>query len=180
VTVTAWSTEPASAAQSWRAIALATLLLVPAVWAVLAGLVALGSDDPVAPAGPALAIAAGLALIPWTFVVLAVASGHPAGRGAAVRATGLFLLVGIPVSALAGDGVTGLVAGLGSGGLVSLRADPSQDRWWRVASVAVAAAYCFALARTTGGAVVVVAPLLPFTGLGLADHLAEWRRPVTE
>ena len=46
MTVTAWSTEPASAARSWRAIALATLLLVPAVWAVLAGLVAevLGID----------------------------------------------------------------------------------------------------------------------------------------
>ena len=36
---------------------------------------------------------------------------------------GLCLLVGIPVSAFAGDAVTGIVAGVGAGGLVALRRD---------------------------------------------------------
>ena len=36
---------------------------------------------------------------------------------------GLCLLVGIPVSALAGDAVSGIVAGVGAGGIAALRAD---------------------------------------------------------
>ena len=44
----------------------------------------------------------------------------PGGR---LRAMGLCLLVGIPVSALAADAVTGIVAGVGAGGIVALRAD---------------------------------------------------------
>ena len=45
----------------------------------------------------------------------------------------------------------------------------------RAVGVAVAAAYTFVLARSAGGMVLVVAPIFPFTSLGLADHLSEWR-----
>jgi hypothetical protein len=31
------------------------------------------------------------------------------------------------------------------------------------------------LARTAGSVVLVAAPVFPFTALGLADHLVEWR-----
>jgi hypothetical protein len=41
--------------------------------------------------------------------------------------------------------------------------------------VAIAAAYTFVLARMAGPVVLVAAPIFPFTGLGLADHYAEWR-----
>ena len=47
--------------RKWRAIGLATALLVPAFWSLLAGLVALAADDP--PEGPAPA-AAGRGRIP--------------------------------------------------------------------------------------------------------------------
>jgi len=166
--------HPISPPQRWRAILLATLLLAPAVWSVLIGLVAAGADgEPGAPGTAALVV--GLALLPFSFVVLAVSSEHPHVGASVGRAVGLLLLVGIPVSAVAGDAVTGIVAGVGAGGMASLRADPLHDWRWRAGSVAIGAAYCFVLARTAGPIVLVVAPVFPFSGLGLADHLAGWR-----
>lgn len=166
--------EPLSPQRKWRAITLATLLLAPAVWALLGGLVAAAADGDGGP-GPAAAIAFGLALLPFVYIVLAFASEHPRAPGAVVKAMALCLLVGIPASALAGDAVTGIVAGIGAGGIVALRADPAHDWRTRAAAVAVAATYTFVLARTAGAAVVVAAPIFPFTALGLADHFAEWR-----
>ena len=63
---------------------------------------------------------------------------------------GLCLLVGIFVSAGAADAVTGLVAGVGAGGIVALRADAAHGWRMRAAGVAVAAAYTFVLARSAG------------------------------
>lgn len=159
--------------RKWRAIALATLVLAPAVWALLGGLVAAASDEVGGPQ-PALAIAFGLALLPFAFIVLAFLSEHPHAPSAVLRAMGLFLLVGIPVSALAGDAVTGIVAGAGAGGIAALRVDAAHDRRLRIAAVVLGAAYSFVLARVAGPAVLVAAPVFPFTGIGVADHLAEW------
>ena len=102
---------------------------------------------------------------------------HPDAPERPSRAMGLCLLVGIPVSALAGDAVTGIVAGVGAGGIVALRADADP----RLAAAGRSPSRSapptrFVLARTAGPVVLVAAPVFPFTGLGLADHLAEWRR----
>jgi hypothetical protein len=167
--------RPLTPERKWRAITLASLVLAPAAWSLLAGLVALASDGDGGPQ-PAAAIALGLALVPFTFIVLAFASEHPTAPGAVLRAMGLFLLVGIPVSAVAADAVTGIVAAFGAGGVVALRRDAVHELRLRAGAVAVAAAYAFVLARVAGPAVVVAAPILPFTSIGLADHLAEWRR----
>ena len=60
---------------------------------------------------------------------------------------GLSLLVGIPVSALAPDAVTGLVAGVGAGGIAALRADqPHGVEGARARGVAVSA-YAFVMVR---------------------------------
>lgn len=160
--------------RKWRAIALATLVLAPAVWALLGGLVAAASEDVGGPR-PGLAIAFGLALLPFAFLALAFLSEHPQAPGAVLRAMGLCLLVGTLVSALAGDAVTGIVAGTGAGGIAALRADVAHDRRLRIAAVVLGAAYSFVLARVAGPAVLVAAPVFPFTGIGVADHLAEWR-----
>lgn len=168
--------EPLSPQRKWRAITLATLLLAPATWSLLVGLVAAADDDGGAASQPASAIALGLALIPFVYIVLAFASQHPMAPSAVLKAMGLFLLVGIPVSALAADAVTGIVAGVGAGGVVALRADPGHDWRLRAGAVAIGAAYCFVLARVAGPVVLVAAPIFPFTGIGLADHFAEWRR----
>jgi hypothetical protein len=167
--------EPLPPRTKWRAILLATLLLAPGCWALVAGLVSIASDEATAPAAGPL-IAFGLALIPFVFVALAFLSEHPRAPGAVVRAMGLTLLVGIPVSALAADAVTGLVAGIGAGGVVALRADV--DHSWKARALAVLAAsvYVYLLVRIAPEAALIVTPALPFTSVGVADHLSERRR----
>jgi hypothetical protein len=167
--------EPLPPERKWRAITLATLLLAPAVWALLGGLVAVAADDGARPEAAA-AIAFGIALLPFVFIVLAFSSEHPQASGAVLKAMGLTLLVGIPVSALAADAVTGIVAGVGAGGIVALRADADHDWRARAGAVVVGSAYAFILARVAGPAVLVAAPVFPFTGIGVADHISEWRR----
>jgi hypothetical protein len=171
--------DPLPPQRKWRAITLATLLLVPAFWAMLAGLVSVASDDGEATADApqaAAALAFGLALIPFVFVVLAFLSEQPRPPTAVLKAMGLCLLIGIPVSALAADAVTGIVAGAGAGGIVALRAD-TPDGWKaRAVAVMIAAAYTFVLVRVVGAVALLPAPVFPFTGIGVADHFVEWRQ----
>jgi hypothetical protein len=166
--------EPLPPRIKWRAITLATLVMAPAFWSVLAGVVAVGSDDPRAPA-PAPLIAFGLALVPFVFVVLAFLSEHPRAPGAVIRAMVLSLLVGIPISAVAPDAVTGFVAGLGAGGVAALRADPIHSWKARAAAVAVVTLFVFLLV-TVSDVALLLAPALPFTSIGVADQIVERRR----
>jgi hypothetical protein len=170
------SAAPLSPRRKWRAILLATLLLVPGYWAMLAGVVAVASDDGGGVGYPGAYIAFGLALVPFVFVVLAFLSEHPRAPGAVVKAMALALLVGIPVSAIAADAITGFVAGVGAGGAVALRPEALQG--WRPRAVAVAVASVWALlaVRTIPEVAVLLAPVVPFSGVGVADHLAERRR----
>ncbi|MEW6059780.1 MAG: hypothetical protein AB1551_06535 [Actinomycetota bacterium] len=167
--------EPLAPRKKWRAILLATLLLVPGYWSLMAGLVSVASDrQSSAPAAGPL-IAFGLALVPFVFVALAFLSEHPRAPGAVLKAMGLSLVVGVPVSAIAGDAVTGLVAGLGAGGVAALRADA--DNGWRARALAVlVVTVCvFLLVRMVPEAALLLTPALPFTGVGVADHLSERR-----
>lgn len=164
--------EPLTPQRKWRAIAVATILLVPAFWALLAGLVS-GSDVARGGPNPAAAFALGLALIPFVFILLAFLSQHPGAPGAVVKAMGLAFLVGIPISALAGDGATGIVAGVGAGGVIALRSDPAHTWRSRAVAVLIATVYTFVLVRTAGPVALLAAPALPLTGIGIADHLAE-------
>lgn len=166
---------PLSPERRWRAITFATLLLAPAVWSLLGGLVAVAADDGPSGGAAGAAIAFGLALLPFVFIVLAFTSEHPRAPGAVVRAMGLCLLVGIPVSAFAADAVSGIVAGVGAGGIVAMRMDLEHDWRPRAVAVGVGTVYAFVLARVAGPAVVIAAPIFPFTGIGLADHWSEWR-----
>jgi hypothetical protein len=167
--------EPLPPRRKWRAILLATLLLAPGYWSLIAGLVSIASDRASAPAAGPL-IAFGFALVPFVFVALAFLSEHPRAPGAVVKAMVLCLVVGIPVSALAGDAVTGLVGGIGAGGIAALRAD--LDHTWKARALGVLAAcvYVFLLVRLAPEAALVVSPALPFTSIGVADHLSERRR----
>ena len=168
--------EPLSPKRKWQTITLATLLLVPAYWSILAGLVAAASDAAEPLPNPGASLAFGLAIIPFVFVVLAFMSEHPRAPGAVTRAMALCLLVGVVVSALAADAVTGIVAGVGSGGIVALRADPMHN--WRARAIAVAFAvvYVFVLVRMASSLALLPAPIFPFTAIGIADHLTERRR----
>ncbi len=171
---------PLSPKRKWLAITAGTLLFLTAYWSILAGMVDGALDDAEAVSGDvgdsAALVAFGLALIPFVFIVLAFLSEHPRAPGAVVKAMGLAVLVGIPASAFAADAVTGLVAGMGAGGLVALRPEP--DHGWRPRAVGViaAAAYTFFLVRGAGVLGLMSAPVLPLTALGLADHYVEWKR----
>jgi hypothetical protein len=168
--------EPLSPRRLWRAILVATLLLVPAYWGLLVGLVSVAAED--AEASPAAGpwIAFGLCLIPFVFLALAILSANPRAPAATVWAMVLALVVGIPVSALAADAVTGFVAGVGAGGVAALRSD--LDRAWRARALAVviASSWVFVTVRTVSDIALLLAPALPFTCLGVADHLLELRR----
>lgn len=167
---------PLSPRRKWRAITLATLLLAPAYWSILVGLVSLIVDDPAGAPNAGLFIAFGLCLIPFVFLALAFLSEHPRAPRAVVGAMVLALLVGIPVSAVAADAVTGFVAGIGAGGVVALRADLGHSWKARALGVLVATVYTFLMIRLAGDLVLIVAPALPFTAIGVADHLSERRR----
>jgi hypothetical protein len=164
--------EPLAPGRKWRAILLATLLVTPGYWSLVAGLVATGTETDDAPVA-APYIAFGLVMIPFVFVVLAFLSEHPRAPSAVVKAMTLALLVGIPVSALAADAVTGLVAGLGAGGIAALRADVDDDLKRRVIAVVIVSAATFLLLRSASMIGLLLAPALPFTGLGVADHVSE-------
>ncbi len=169
--------ERLSPRRKWQTITLATLLLVPAYWSMLAGLVggAVDEGEEAVVAEPAAFVAFGLALVPFVFVVLAFLSEHPRAPGAVVRAMGLAVLVGVPLSALAGDAVTGIVAGVGAGGVVTLRPEPGHGLRARAVGVVVAATYTFRRVRTAGALALLSAPVFPLTALGLADHYVDWR-----
>ena len=92
------------------------------------------------------------------------------------RAMGLALLVGLPVSALAGDAITGIVAGVGAGGCVALRRDEGHSLRTRAVAVAFAALYTLVLVRSVSALALLPAPVLPLTAIGVADHVSERRR----
>jgi hypothetical protein len=167
--------EPLSPRRKWQTITLATMLLVPGYWILLAGLVA---DQSKAKGGPdpAASLALGLVVIPFVFLVLAVMSGRPRWPGAVAKAMGMALLVGLPASALAGDAITGIVAGVGAGGCVALRRDDPHALGTRAAAVAFAALYVFVLVRSVSLLALLPAPVLPLTAIGVADHVSERRQ----
>ncbi len=167
--------EPLSPPRKWRAISIATLVLVPAFWSLLAGSVSLARGHPAGAPDPGTAFALGFALIPFVFIALAFLSEHSNAPRAAARAMGLALLVGLPVAALAADAVTGVVAAVGAGGICALRADEGHRLRPRVIAVIVATAYTFVLVRMAGDIALLAAPVFPFTALGLADHFSEGR-----
>jgi hypothetical protein len=166
--------DPLLPQRKWRAITIATLVLAVAFWSMMIGFVAAASDAADAPAaGPPIAF--GLALLPFVFITLAFLSEQPNPPGAVLRAMGVSLAVGVLVSALAVDAVTGIVAGVGAGGICALRADEAHSTRARVIAVTIAATYTFVLVRTIGSLTLLPAPVFPFTAIGLADLLAERR-----
>jgi hypothetical protein len=160
----------------WRAILIATLLLAPAYWSLLIGVVSAASTKSGGVANPGLWIAFGLMLIPFVYVVLAFASGHPRAPGAVAKAMALAVAIGVPVSALSADAVTGFVAGVGAGGVAALASDVERPWRGRILAVLAVTLWAFVTVRVVPEAALLVAPALPFTSVGVADHLVELRR----
>ncbi|MGZ5350583.1 MAG: hypothetical protein ACXWZU_10260 [Actinomycetota bacterium] len=165
--------QPLDPRAKWRAILLSTLLLVPGYFALVVGLVSVATEGDGPPPGPFIAF--GLSLVPFVFIALAMLSQHPYASGAVVKAMILTLVIGIPVAGLTGDPATGMVAGIGAGGVVALRAEPEHRYRARALAVAVATIAIFVLVRVVPAVGLLLAACLPFTSIGVADHLVESR-----
>lgn len=163
--------NPVPPHKKWRAITLATLLLAPGFWMLLAGLTAQRVPGPGAP-NVAATLSFGLALIPFVYIVLAFASEHPRPATGVLQAMGLTILVGIPILVITVDAVTAMVAGVGAGAMAALRND-SHDWRPRAIAVAVSALLVMVLVRTVGAVALLPAPVFAITALGIADHIAE-------
>jgi hypothetical protein len=159
--------------KKWRAITLATLLFVPGFWVLLAGLVASSSKTGIGGPNPGAALALGLASIPFVFIVLAFLSEHPKAPAAVLKSMGLALVVGIPVSALAADALTGVVTGVGAGAVVALRSEESHSFKARALAILFTGVVTFLLVRLVGEIALIPTPILPFMAIGVADHLSE-------
>jgi hypothetical protein len=168
--------EALSPRLKWRAITLATLVLVPGFWALLTGLVAAAADDQVNAPNATAALAIGLAVTPFAFLVLAVMSQQRHVPRAVLKAMGISLLVCLTVAVVAMDAVTAMVAGAGAGGVVALRLDSPQSYRSRAMAVFLVTVYTFLLVRFLGAPTLLFAPVLSFTSIGVADHITERRR----
>ncbi len=140
--------------------------MLASYWAIVFAFVASEFEDG-PPPGPALAF--GLALMPFVFVALGAISRQPELGGATVAALLLAVAVALPVSALARDAVTGLVAGFGAGGVVALRREVHHS--WQARSLAIVGVATFTLValRLVPVLGVIAAPIITFPSIGAAD-----------
>ena len=156
----------------WRAIAVGTTLMLVSYWAIVFAFVASEFENG-PPPGPALAF--GLALVPFVFLSVATISRQPEFGGATVAAMLLAVAIALPVSAIARDAVTGLVAGFGAGGVVALRREVDQS--WQARSWAVVGVTTFTLVvlRLIPVLGLIAAPLITLPSIGAADLIVDHR-----
>lgn len=154
------------ARQKWWAISAGTIILLVSYWLIVFAFVASETED--APSG-APALAFGLALVPMVFVAVAAISRRPELGGSIVAAMLLFVAVGLPATALARDAVSGLVAGFGAGGVVSLRREAHQGWRNRAWGVVAAATFTLVAVRVVPALGLIAAPIITLPSIGVAD-----------
>jgi hypothetical protein len=123
--------------------------------------------------GAAMALTAGLVGVPVVFLVLAFISRHPQAPKATLKAMGLFLLVGLPVSLLSLP--AGMVGGFGAGGVVALRLEPTDTTRARVWAVALSASYIMVVGQIVPPIDALVGSVFPFLAIGAADSITRKR-----
>jgi len=160
------------ARQKWQAIAAGTVLVVLSYWAIVFAFVA-SEFESGPPPGPALAF--GLALVPFVFLTVAVISRKPEFGGATVAAMLLAVAIALPVSAIARDAVTGLVAAFGAGGIVSLRREVDHSWQARTWGVVAATTFILVILRLVPIFGLIIAPIITLPSIGVADLIVEGR-----
>lgn len=154
----------------WLIITLTTVVMQFSYWSFVASVAASAVED--APeTGGMLTLALGLA--PIVFLVLAFGSRHRSAPMAVLKAMGLFLVVGAPLGLV--NVVVGVAAAYGAGGVVALRREEGlHSLRWRAAAVAAMTVYLAVLILVPEFQLISGA-VLPFTVLGIADHVHETR-----
>lgn len=164
--------EPITWRRKWTVVVGGTLLTMASMWSIIIAVAAAGSDSADAPDAASFA-AFGLAVAPLVFVAVAFGSRNLHAAGMALAAMGLFLIVALPVGLI--DTATGLVAGFGVGGVVTLRAEPEHRRRGRLIAVALVTVYTLAVITVVPALGIALAPLLPLPAVAVADVFMEYR-----
>lgn len=157
--------------RNWMAISFATIVMMVSYFSYAAGFA--GTEDDPDAINPT-AIAFGLALAPFVFIVLALVSGNFSGFRRVIGAMGLLLVAGFGFGLL--SPVLGAAVGFALGGSVTLH-EPAAHRvlTWRLWSVALTLVYTFVLLVAVTPAGVFTGGVLPLVLLGFADEYAVWR-----
>jgi hypothetical protein len=157
--------------RKWVAIFVATVVMAASAILIVTAFVegaAEGGESPV----PMLSL--GLALVPFAFMTLAFLSKNPR-PGTIVAAMLLAVAIGVPIAGLSRDVVSGVAAGFGAGGIVTLRPVVYHSRWPRIYAVVLLTVYVFVVVRISAAAGWLATAVLPFVVLGLADIVADWK-----
>jgi hypothetical protein len=169
-------TETLSLKGRWLALTAATLVYQFSYWAIVAGATA-DADSPEGLESGVGLLAFGLAVVPFVFLVLAFASRHPRAPGAALKAMGVFLLVGLPLGLV--NVVVGTAVGFAAGGVLALRpvdgVDTRKRRWIAVVALALYLGVLLVVLPAFG---LVSGAVLPLAIHGLVDQaVSEQDRP---
>lgn len=157
----------------WAAIVVGTILQVVAYGSFLLAVVSTQSDTPEA-AGPAFAL--GFSLVPIVFVAVALISGKERAPIATLKAMGLWLLVTLPLGIV--NPVTGLCAGYGVGGALTLRSTVTDSLRPRLVAVAVTALYATVLVVLVPPAGILTGAVAPLLVVKFGDYYVERREAV--
>lgn len=138
------------------------------------------ADDTIDDSLRTAAFGVGLIIVPFVFLVLAFGSRHPRAPGAVLRSLGVWVLVGVVISAR--SIVLGLVVGFGLAGMLSLRTDHPGAQRARLWALLFAVLYVVMLIVVAPGIGLFAAGTVPLIALGFADQYLDAKRrgPGTE
>lgn len=161
-------TETPSEGRRWLAVVLATVIMLLSYLLFVYSLAALSGEETEF-AGALLGIALGL--VPGVFVVAAFVSQNQTTVRSGLAATGLWLVVALPLALV--DLATGLVAGFGLGGVVAFRLGQGNTRRSRVIAVLLCVVYTFIVQRISPRLGLFAGAPLPFLAIAAADMYVE-------
>lgn len=153
----------------WFAVGFATVLMFLAYTMFIFGFASASEGEPVF-AGGLIGIATGL--VPGVFFAAATLSQRERAVRASLLATLIWFLVAAPIAIF--DIPTGMVAGFGAGGMVTIRRPGSRVTGYRAAAVGMCVAYTFVVQRIVPEAGLMVGGVTPLVAIALADVV--WER----
>jgi hypothetical protein len=156
----------------WLAVVVGTVFQVIGYGSFLLGVIATQSETPEA-AGPAFAL--GFTMVPIVLAAVAFISGQPRAPMATLKGMGMWLLVTLPIGLL--NPVTGLCAGYGAAGALTLRAAGVRSLRARLVAVAAATVYSTLLVVTILPAGILTGAVAPLLAVKVGDLFHDRRSP---
>lgn len=161
---------PITARRKWLAAGVGTLLIIPIFSLVVAAIVAADEESDLE-ANPGLLVTIAMILVPVTLYLVARLSRKEKALMSAAWGTTTAMLVTAALSMAWWEPVSPMVAGLGAGGILTLRRHPETTTAARVAAVVLAVLYTGLMVSVLPQLSVAIAPILPLTSIAGADGL---------